>query len=436
MLLTPARLGAIALGYLLFLFGVAYWAERRKDRGRSIISNPVVYALSIAVYCTSWTFYGSVGRAAATGFGFLAVYLGPTLMAFAWWFLLRKMVRVARQNHITSISDFVASRYGKSGRIGALVALMVIVGNTPYIALQLKAVSSTFDLLTGHPAAGLLPAVPGSGPVYRDTAFAVALVLGVFGGMFGARSLDPSERHEGMVAAVALESVVKLVAFLGVGALVTWGIFGGFGDLFGRIADHPVHARLLTLGHGAQDSYTAWFTLVCLSMASVMLLPRQFHLMVVENCEESHIRGAMWMFPLYLLLINLFVVPIAFGGLLLLGDSAPADTYVLSLPLRHGWSEVALLAFLGGFSAATGMVVVESVAMSTMFLNNLAMPVLLRLGWPRNFAPYLIHLKRLGIMGVILLGYAYCRLLGEQFSLVNIGLLSFAAAAQLAPAVL
>jgi signal transduction histidine kinase/Na+/proline symporter len=429
--LTPFRVATIAFGYLLCLFGVAYWAERRKDRGRSIISNSAVYALSIAVYCTSWTFYGSVGRAAVGGFSFLAVYLGPTLVAFSWWALLRKMVRVARENHITSISDFIASRYGKSGRIGALVTVMAVVGITPYIGLQLKAVSTTFDLITAHDSAALVGR--GASPFYHDTAFVVALELGVFGGMYGARSLDPSERHEGMVAAVALESVVKLVAFLAVGATITWGMFDGIGDLFTRAAAHPEYRRLLTFDAGA-GGYTAWFSLLYLSLASVMFLPRQFHVMVVENCDERHIQGAMWLFPLYLFLINLFVVPIALAGLLTFQSTAAADSFVLLLPLRQGWRLLALLVFIGGLSAATGMVVVSSVAISTMFLNNLAMPVLLKLGWPRNFASYLVHLKRAGIFGVILLGYTYYRLLGEASTLVNIGLISFGAAAQFAPA--
>jgi len=433
MVLTPFRVAAIAFCYLLLLFGVAYWAERRKDRGRSIISNPVVYALSIAVYCTSWTFYGSVGRASQEGFGFLAVYLGPTLIAFSWWALLRKMVRVARENHITSISDFIASRYGKSGRIGALVTVMAMVGITPYIGLQLKAVSTTFDIITVHESAGLVG--KGVSAFYDDTAFMVALVLGVFGGMFGARSLDPSERHEGMVAAVALESLVKLAAFLVAGVCVTWGMFDGLGDIFERTAAHPEFRHLLTFGADT-GGYTAWFSLLYLSLASVLLLPRQFHMLVVENCDERHIQGAMWIFPFYLLLINLFVVPIALAGLLTFESTAAADSFVLLLPLGQGWHALALFVFIGGLSAATGMVVVSSVAISTMFLNNLAMPVLLKLGWPRNFAPYLIHLKRAGIIGVILLGYTYYRLLGEAFTLVNIGLLSFGAAAQFAPALI
>ncbi len=433
MALTPFRVAAIAFGYLLLLFGVAYWAERRKDRGRSIISNPVVYALSIAVYCTSWTFYGSVGRASVGGFSFLAVYLGPTLIAFSWWALLRKMVRVARENHITSISDFIASRYGKSGRIGALVTVMAVVGITPYIGLQLKAVSTTFDLITAHDSAVLMGR--GASPFYDDTAFMVALVLGVFGGMYGARSLDPTERHEGMVAAVALESLVKLAAFLVVGACITWGMFDGIGDLFARTAAHPEYHRLLTFDPGS-GGYSAWFGLLVLSLASVMFLPRQFHVMVVENCDERHIQGAMWLFPLYLFLINLFVVPIALAGLLTFQSTASADSFVLLLPLWQGWPLLALFVFIGGLSAATGMVVVSSVALSTMFLNNLAMPVLLKVGWPRNFAPYLIHLKRAGIFGVILLGYTYYRLLGEASTLVNIGLISFGAAAQFAPALI
>ncbi len=434
--LPAALVATVAFGYLFFLFGVAYWAERRKDRGRSIISNPYVYALSTAVYCTSWTFYGSVGRASLSGFQFLAVYLGPTLVAFSWWTLLRKMVRISRDNHITSLSDFIASRYGKSGRIGALVTVMVLVGITPYIGLQLKAVSNTFEILTRVTHLSPLKAVGGPQDVFRDTAFSVAVVIGVFGGMFGARRLDPSERHEGMVAAVALESVVKLVALLVVGAFVTWGLFGGLRDIFTQLGDHPLYGDLLVLGGTPRSGYTSWFTLLVLSAASVMLLPRQFHVMVVENCDERHIRHAMWLFPLYLFLINLFVAPIAFGGLLLFQSPALADTFVLRIPLRTGHRLIALIAFLGGLSAATGMVVVSSVAISTMFLNNLLMPVLLRLQWKGNLAPVLLQIKRVVIMGVILLGYAYHRLLGGRFMLVDIGLLSFGAAAQLAPAVL
>ncbi|MBI5016862.1 MAG: GAF domain-containing protein [Deltaproteobacteria bacterium] len=435
MLLPPALVAPIAFGYLLLLFGVAYWAERRKDRGRSLISNPYVYALSIAVYCTSWTFYGSVGWAARDGFSFLAVYLGPTLVAFSWWTLLRKMVRVARENHITSISDFVASRYSKSGKIGAFVTAMLIVGITPYIGLQLKAVSATFELLTQYSPGRYLQQVAGPGSLLQDTAFLVAVVLGIFGSMYGARTLDPSERHEGMVAAVALESLVKLGALLLVGAYVTWGLHDGLRDLLGRAAAHPAYAGLLTLGHSSGEAYTAWFSVLYLSSASVMLLPRQFHVMVVENCEEAHIREAMWVFPLYLFLINLFIVPIALAGLFAFGDAAMADTFVLRLPLAAGQPVIALIAFLGGLSAATGMVIVSSVTLSTMFLNHLVMPILLRLGWQRNFSPFLIHIKRLGIVGVLLIGYGYYRVLGETVPLVNMGLISFGAAAQLAPVV-
>ncbi|NTU59916.1 MAG: GAF domain-containing protein, partial [Deltaproteobacteria bacterium] len=432
---SPALVATVAFGYLLSLFAVAYWAEKRKDRGVSLISNPFVYALSIAVYCTSWTFYGSVGYASRAGFTFLAVYLGPTLIAFSWWATLRKMVRVARENHLTSITDLIASRYSKSGKIGALVTVMLVVGITPYIGLQLKAVSSTFELLTQYRPGALLQRIAGPESLLHDTAFLVALVLGVFGSMFGARSLDASERHEGMVAAVALQSLVKLVALLVVGGWVTWGLFDGPGEILRRVAHHPVFSRLLTIAGGPGESYSTWFSLLYLSSAAVMLLPRQFHVMVVENCDEGHIRDAMWLFPLYLFLINIFIVPIAFAGLLTFGGPALADTFVLRLPLGAGHPALAMLAFIGGLSAGTGMVIVSSVTLSTMLLNNLVMPVLLRLRWPGSLAPVLIHLKRAGILGIILIGYGYYRLLGESQTLINMGLISFAAAAQLAPAV-
>ena len=430
----------LSLAYLGVLFGVAYWGDQRADAGRSIIANPLIYALSLAVYATSWTFYGSVGRAAASGVGFLPIYLGPTLMAALFWLVLRKMIRISKVNRITSIADFVAARYGRSSLLAGLVTVIAVVGVIPYIALQLKAVSTSYLILLQYPQV-VLPPHARSVDILSDTALYVALLLAAFTLLFGTRHLDATERHEGMVAAIALESVVKLVAFLAVGVWVTFGLFDGFGDLFARAAQLPQAARLLQMPDTAVG-YGSWLTLIALSMLAVMFLPRQFQVGVVENVSESHLRKAIWMFPLYLLLINIFVLPITFAGLLQFPPGqVDADTFVLTLPMAHGQEALTLLVFLGGLSAATGMVIVETIALSTMIFNDLVMPVLLRwkrlaLQERRDLSRLLLGIRRGAIVLLMMLGYAYYRAAGEAYALVSIGLVSFAAVAQFGPAML
>ena len=435
MLAAPLVLGSAA-AYLLLLFAVAAWGDRRAQQGRSVIGNAWVYALSMAVYCTAWTYFGSVGRAASGGVWFLPIYLGPMLAMTLAWLVLRKMIRIAHQYRITSIADFVASRYGQSPLLAGLVTLITVVGIVPYIALQLKAIASGYAVLTTP--LGAQPAA--RGPWWQDGTLAVALALAGFTMVFGTRHRDASERHEGMVTAIAFESLVKLLAFLAVGIFVTWGLFAGPGDLFARAQAMPDLARLLTLGQGQPFPYAQWFALTLLSMLSVVFLPRQFQVMVVENVDERHLKRAAWVFPAYLLAINVFVLPIALGGLLYFGGrSVNADTFVLSLPLAAGQPALALAAFIGGLSAATGMVIVEAIAVSTMVCNDLVMPLLLRL---QRFARHgdltglLLGIRRAAIVAVLLLGYLYFHLAGEAYALVSIGLISFAAVAQFAPALL
>ncbi len=435
--LAPALVLGASLAYLLALFAVAWWADRRAAAGRSVIGNAWVYALSMAVYCTAWTYFGSVGRAASGGVWFLPIYLGPTLAMVLAWLVLRKMVRIARTWRITSIADFIASRYGKSRLLAGLVTLIALVGVVPYVALQLKAVASGYALLTGQaPGAG-------QGPLAGvDGTLLIALVLAGFTIAFGTRHLDNTERHEGMVAAIAAESVVKLLAFLLVGGFVTWGLFSGPGDLFARAMAQPGIARVLRADPTRPFAFDQWFALLVLAGLSVLLLPRQFQVMVVENVDEGHIRRAAWVFPAYLLLINLFVLPIAVGGLLYFGGAGarPADpeTFVLSLPLAAGMPALALLAFVGGLSAATGMVIVEAIAVSTMVCNDLVLPLLLRLRFfaRRDLTGTLLFVRRAVIVALLLLGWLYFRIAGEAYALVSIGLISFAAVAQFAPALL
>ncbi len=427
----------IALLYIALLFAIATYGDRRAERGLSIISSPYIYALSLAVYCTAWTFYGSVGRAASSGVGYLPTYLGPTLTAVLWWMVLRKMIRISKVYRITSIADFVASRYGKSSSLAALVTVIAVTGGVPYIALQLKAISVSFQVLSGRPA--LNP----SESLLDDTALYVALALALFSILFGTRHLDATERHEGLVAAVAFESLVKLPAFVAVGLFVTFGLYNGPADLFGRALAQPELRRLLTMEEAfGPGAYGQWFWMTLLAMLAILFLPRQFQVAVVENVDERHLRKAIWLFPLYLWLINLFVLPIALAGLMAFpGGQVDADVFVLALPMAYGQELLALLAFIGGFSAATSMVIVATVALSTMISNDLIMPILLRIRLLRlaqrgRLTSLLLGIRRAGIVLVLVLSYLYFRAIAHAYALISIGLISFAAVAQFAPAIL
>jgi Na+/proline symporter/signal transduction histidine kinase len=430
-----------SFAYLGLLFAIAYFADKRADAGRPVINNAYVYSLSLAVYATAWTFYGSVGRAASDGVGFLPIYIGPTLMIALWWVVMRKILRISKQNRITSLADFIASRYGKSALLGGLVTVIAVIGILPYISLQLKAVSTSFSILVQYPEI-VMPAQLGAVPIRQDTALWVALILAAFTIAFGTRHLDAAEHHQGMVAAIAFESLVKLLAFLAVGIFVTFVIYDGFGDLFARASAEPKLRAMMTPLDGVAGGYASWVWLTILSMMAIMFLPRQFQVTVIENLDEKHLNKAIWLFPLYMLAINVFVLPIAFGGLLHFpAGSVDADTFVLTLPMAEKQELLALLVFIGGLSAATGMVIVETIALSTMVCNDLVMPVLLRLRSLRlnerpDLTGLLLGIRRGAIVLILLLGYLYFKLAGEAYALVSIGLISFAAVAQFAPVVL
>ncbi len=426
----------ISLVYLGILFGIASYADNRADIGRSITSNPYIYTLSIAVYCTAWTYYGSVGRAAATGIGFLPIYLGPTLMAALWWLVLRKIIRIAKVQRITSIADFIASRYGKSALAGGLVTVIAMVGTVPYISLQLKAISRTFTFMHSYPELGRLHEHPST--IWNDTAFAVATILAAFSILFGTRNIDATERHEGMVAAIAFESVVKLLAFIAAGIYITFFLFDGPFDLFGRMAGVPELQNLMTFA-ALPGGYINWFTLTFLSMSAIMFLPRQFQVLVVENVNEEHVAKAAWLFPLYLFAINLFVLPIAMAGVLRFGTTGvDPDTFVLMLPMAAHQEFLSILVYIGGLSAATSMVIVATIALSTMICNQLVMATLLQIPLlrQRDLSSMVLAIRRGCIIILLLLGYIYFRIIGESVGLVSLGLVSFAAVAQLAPALL
>jgi Na+/proline symporter/nitrogen-specific signal transduction histidine kinase len=455
-LLKTGTILFVSFGYVGLLFVIAYYGDKRADADRSIISNPYIYALSLAVYCTAWTFYGSVGLASRSGLTFLTIYIGPTLMAMLGWLVFRKIIRISKVHRITSIADFIASRYGKSSTLGGLVTIIAVAGVIPYIAVQIKAISTTFFLIHQYPEISVPANIPGI-PVLGDTAFYVALMLAVFAILFGTRHLDAAERHEGLVAAIAFESIIKLVAFLAVGLFVTYGLYNGFADLFEKARSfsdlksaltiesskqsYPFFEDLLTINAGG-STFIDWSMYIFLSMMAILLLPRQFQVIVVENVNEEHLNKAIWLFPLYLLAINIFVLPVAFAGMLRFADgNVDADTFVLTLPMAAKQQFLTLFVYLGGISAATGMVIVETIALSTMICNDLVMPVLLRLPIPamsqrRELTGLLLTIRRGSIILVVMLGYAYFHYISGFYALVSIGLMSFAAVAQFAPALI
>jgi signal transduction histidine kinase/Na+/proline symporter len=415
---------AVVVAYVGALVAVAGWAERPKTRGRRVASNPLVYSLSLAVYATTWTFYGSVGFAARTGVLFLSVYLGPTLCAVLWWWVLRRLVQLRNRFRITTLADLLSLRYAKSQRVALVATGVVVLGLVPYVALQLKTMITTLGLVAGG-GPGL--SYPGSGERLGPPLVALMLLFTI---AFGLRRVRPTERHPGMVLALAIESVVKLVAFVAAGAVVTWGLFDGFGDLFRRAAAAPMPDLLGGAG------VVTWLCHLLLSGVAVLLLPRQFHVAVVESSDEGHIRTAMWLFPLYLLAINLFVLPVAIGGLLLGRPASEADTFVLALPLAAGRPLLSWLVFLGGFSAGIGMVVVETTALATMISNHVVMPAATRFARLGGLRRYVLFTRWVAAAAILASASAYERIFGRGYSLVSIGFISFAAVLQLAPSLL
>ena len=428
MSLSSGLIAAVALAYMAIMFAIAFYGDRRSaplpPRLRAW-----VYSLSLAVYCTSWTFFGAVGQAAEQLWAFLPIYLGPILLLLLAPWVLQKMVLISKQENITSIADFIAARYGKSQPLAIVVALICLVGVLPYIALQLKGIVLGVNLLIGASA-------DATGSRVQDTALVVSLVLALFTIVFGTRNLDVTEHHRGMVLAIAFESLVKLFAFLAVGAFVTYGLYDGFDDLISQAMIAP---RLETYWQETIN-WPSMIVQTGVAMMAIICLPRQFHVTVVENIEPQDLRLARWVFPAYLALAALFVVPIALAGQMLLPPSVIPDSFVISLPLAQAHPALAVLAFIGGASAATGMVIVASVALSTMVSNDMLLPWLLRRQNAERpfevFRLWMLGVRRVSIVVILLLAYVSYRLLGSTASLATIGQIAFAAVTQLAPAML
>lgn len=423
----------VALGYVSALFALAWVGDKLMRSSRRASGRPVVYALSLAVYCTSWTFFGSVGQSSATGYDFIPVYLGPILLFTFGWRLVTRMVRLAKSQNLTSVADFLAARYGKSQAVAAVVSLVCVAGTMPYVALQLKAIAVSIEtMLGGSPLVAIeLPRI-----AFADTAFLITLTLAAFAILFGTRHIDATEHQDGLMLAIAAESVVKLAAFMTVGIFVVFGIFGGVSEFMARASATPSIEAVF----GRTFNGGTWLTVTFLSLSCILLLPRQFHVTVVENNSETEIRRAAWLFPLYLALINVFVIPIAAGGLMTLPAAvADPDFYVLTLPMAAGAKWVSLIAFIGGLSAATAMVIVESIALAIMVCNGVVIPMLLRRELAQadrheDMTRLLLITRRAAIFVILLLGYVVYYALGQVQGLAAIGLISFAAIAQLAPA--
>ena len=417
----------VCLVYVVALFLIAFTADRRARRGQlGWLRSPLVYTLSLSIYCTAWTFYGAVGYAARSGLEFLTIYLGPTLVMVGWWWMLRKLVRIGRSQRITSIADLISSRYGKSNLLAVIVTLMAVIGTTPYIALQLQSVTLSFAVFAGRTAGWTASDL-------NAVALWVAAGLALFTVLFGTRNLDANERHYGVVTAIAVEAVMKLFALLAVGVFVVWGVADGAGDILARIDASPIEMWDLKPGR--------WASLIFLSAVAFVTLPRMFQVMVVENADERHLATASWAFPLYLMLMSLFVVPIAVVGLDLMPAGSNPDLFVLTVPLSQGRDGLATLSFLGGFSSATSMVIVAAIALSTMVSNHIVMPIWLSVAHhgatvSGDVRQVVLTARRVSIAVILALGYAYYRVSGGGAALAAIGLISFVGVAQFLPALM
>jgi len=421
---------AISLLYIIVLFAIAWRGDRHAQQHGPSQRRPIIYSLALAIYCTSWTFYGAVGEAATSGWSFASIFVGPILTFLLFWPVLAKMIRVAKHQNVTSIADFIASRYGKTQSLAAFASLVALIGTLPYIALQLKAVAAAFQVLTDSTDVT-------RAPLFADTAFYVAAVMALFAILFGTRHTDATEHHEGLIQAIAFESLVKLAAFLMLGAYVTWGLFDGLGDLLARADIQLELQRQLA----EQDFGNGFWAQTLLAMLAVFCLPRQFHVAVVENTHRDDARRARWLFQLYLVAFGVFVLPLAAAGLTLFsGTNIEPDTYVLAIPMAADNVPLTLLTFIGGFSAATGMVIVATVAISIMISNEIVIPLLFRLRWfdtkARDYGRLVLRARRVTIVIILGLAYGFYQLTAEFSTLASTGMLSFAAAAQFAPALL
>ena len=416
---------ALVVLYLGLLFFVAYFAE--KKRSSFWVNNPYVYALSLAVYCSAWTYYGSIGVAANQGLEYMAIYIGPIIIIPAWIFINTKIIRISRVNKISSIADFISLRYGNSRSLSALIALVCMFAIIPYIGLQIKAISETFHLITETPQ---------SSNVFFDSATYVVLIIALFSSYYGTKYVDASEKRLGIISAVAVESFLKLIFFIILGLFVVYGVFNGFEDIYTQAEKLPDFAAKNSF-NGLEGGFN-WFLMMMLSMSAIFLLPRQFHTAIIENRKEKHIKTAIWLFPLYLLIFNFFVFPIAWGGkILFFGEDVNPELYSILIPQKFGNTIISTMVFFGGLSACISMIIISSISLSIMLSNNIIIPY----GWLDKFkinsdvdnTKTIVNIRKISIFLLIITGFIFYKYLMLGKSLFSIGLVSFVLIAQLAP---
>ncbi|SKB74942.1 Na+/proline symporter [Soonwooa buanensis] len=417
---------AVVIVYLALLFFVAHHAEQKKSK--IWVNNPYIYALSIAVYCTAWTYYGSIGVAVNQGLQYLAIYIGPVIIIPAWIFINSKIIRIAKVNKISSIADFISLRYGNRRGLGALITLVCIFAIIPYIGLQIKAISETFHLITNTPT---------SKNILTDNATYVVIMIAMFAGYYGTRYVDASEKRLGIIAAVALESLLKLIFLVLLGVFVTYFVYNGYSDIYdqaSKIADFNAKNTFDGLG----GSFN-WLIMCLLSISAFFLLPRQFHTSIVENRQEKHLKTALWFLPLYLLVFNLFVFPIAWGGRVLFdGQTVNPEFYSILIPLHFGKEWISVLVFLGGLSSSISMIIISALSLSIMLSNNLIIPF----GWIGKFKENqasentrsITNIRKISIFILVVISFIFYRYFILDNSLFSVGLISFVLIAQLAPA--
>ena len=419
-----------SLIYVAILFAIAYFFEHRKTSARA---NTWVYSLSLAVYCTSWAFFGTIQQAAVTGWFFAPTYVGTILLLFFGWRFLRKLVSVSKANNITSIADFIASRYGKSQRLSGTITFIALIALIPYIALQLKALTTSYILMTS----GTIGQITQSPSIMSDSAFYITLLMALFSIIFGTRRVDATEHQTGIIYAIAFESVIKLLAFLIMGVYICYYFFDGVVDVANKAQNI---ASIKTLWQQNYSPLLFW-THALLGLLAIICLPRQFHVLVVENKRINDVKTARWIFSGYLLLINLFILPIALAGLVYFnGMNVSPEMFILGFPLSDNSALFSLVAYIGGFSAATSMIIIVSIVLSTMVSNDIIIPLSVHYQWLRkertnNVQQWLINIRRLVILCILLLAFVYYRTIATTSELASIGLLSFSLVAQFAPAI-
>ncbi|WP_332025902.1 ATP-binding protein [Kaistella sp.] len=416
----------VVILYLGLLFFIAFWAEKKKSN--FWINNPYIYSLSLAVYCSAWTYYGSIGVASNQGLEYLAIYIGPVIIIPAWIYINSKIIRISRVHKISSIADFISLRYGNSRSLGAIVAIVCMLAVIPYIGLQIKAISDTIHLMT-HTA--------NSDNIFLDTATYVVLIIAVFSAYYGTKYVDASEKRLGIISAVAVESFLKLIFFIILGVFVVYGVFNGFADIYEKASKLPDFTQKNTF-NGLEGAFN-WFLMCMLSMTAIFLLPRQFHTTIIENRTEKHLKTAIWLFPLYLLLMNFFVFPIAWGGkILFFGENVNPEFYSILIPQKFGNMMIAGMVFLGGLSACISMIIISSISLSVMLSNNIIIPY----GWLNSLKTEteyannrtIVNIRKFSIFSLILLGFVFYKYLISSATLFSVGLTAFVLIAQLAPA--